>query len=102
MTREEWAPEAEIAKLQMERITAPDKTHLELARDILTSAAPMAAQSLAHLSTHAANESIRMKASQYIIDGVVGGAWGSGDVEQDLLMALVTKLGENDPKAPVH
>ena len=96
MTREEWIPEAELMKLKTERVVNPEKTHLELARDILTSAAPMAAQSLAHLSTHAANESIRMKASQYIIDGVVGGAWGTGDADSDLLMALVGKLAEND------
>jgi hypothetical protein len=99
MTRQEWLPDEEIMKLQTERVVQPDKTNLELARDILTSAAPMAAQSLAHLSTHASNESIRMKASQYIIDGVVGGAWSSGIEGDDILMALVAKLAENDPRS---
>ena len=77
----------------------PDRTNMELAREILTDAAPMAAQSLAFLSTHAANESIRLKAAQYIIDGVVGGSWSSGGAGEDLLMALVSKLAENDPVA---
>jgi len=96
ISRSEWTPDEELLKLQCERVLAPEKTNLELAREILTTAAPMAAQSVAFLSTHAANENIRLKASQYIIDGVVGGAWrGEGDID-DMLMALVAKLGEND------
>jgi hypothetical protein len=91
-----WIPDAAIANLQQERIVRPDKTNMELARELLTDAAPMAAQSLAWLSTHAANESIRLKASQYIIDGVVGGAWSAGNAGDDLLMALVSQLAKND------
>jgi len=98
MTREDWVPAEALAALQMERVVNPTKTNMELAREILTSAAPMAAQSVAHLSTHAANENIRLKASQYIIDGVVGGGFSSnGEGIDDMLMALVAKLGENDP-----
>ena len=93
---QEWVSDEALAAIQTARIVYPDKTNEELARDTLMSAAPMAAQSVAWLSVHATAEAIRLKASQYIIDGVVGGGFKNGGGPDDLLMALVTELGRND------
>jgi diadenosine tetraphosphate (Ap4A) HIT family hydrolase len=94
-----WVPDEALELLNMERVLEPELTHEETARRILMSAAPMAAQSVAHLSVHGRDERIRFTAAKYIIDGVVGGGFkGSGDVD-DMLMALVIKLQDNDAAA---
>jgi hypothetical protein len=93
----DWVPDEALAALQCERMVAPDKTHEELARDILMTAAPMAASSVAHLSVYAANENVRLSAAKYIIDGVVGGGFKAQGGQDDMLLALVSKLSENDP-----
>lgn len=92
---DEWVPDSALESIKCERMMKPDQTPAELARAILMSAAPMAAQSLAWLSVHAGQEAIRLKASQYLIDGVLGDKWaGAGNVD-DVLMALVRQLADN-------
>lgn len=94
----DWIPDEALAALQCERVVHPEKTHEELARDILMSAAPMAAQSVAHLSVHAGNENVRLSAAKYIIDGVVGGGFKAQGSVDDMLLALVQGLADNDPQ----
>lgn len=93
---QEWIPDDALRLLNMERVVAPERTNEELAREILMTAAPMAAQSVAWLSVHAGAEAIRLKASQYIIDGVVGGGFKATGGVDDALMALVSQLSAND------
>jgi hypothetical protein len=93
----EWLPDAALDALQCERAVQSDLTDEELARKILMTAAPMAAQSVAYLSVHASAENIRLAASRYIIDGVVGGGFKTGGAGDDILLALVTRLQANDP-----
>lgn len=94
---QEWLPDEEIELLVVERIARPEMTDAEQARDILTKAAPKAAASVAWLALYSNNENVRLRASQYIIDGVVGGTFKGTGGEDDVLMALVNKLAENDP-----
>jgi hypothetical protein len=96
---EQWIPDVELEKLKCERLYEPDVTDEERARKILMSSAPMAAQSLAWLSVHAVNEQIRLKASTYIIDGVVGGKLRREGDTDDVLYALVTELAKNDAES---
>lgn len=96
-TWDEWVPDEELEKLKLERVVAPELTNAELAYDILSTSAPAAAQSVAWLALHAGQEAIRLKASQYIIDGVVGGGFkGASSGIDDMLVALVRQLSEND------
>jgi len=94
----EWISDDALAAINMERIVRPALTHEELAREILMMSAPMAAKSVAWLSAHATAEQIRLKASQYIIDGVVGGGFAVSGGADDMLMALVSQLANNDIK----
>jgi len=94
---QEWCSDEALAAIQTEKIVRPELTHEELAREILMTAAPMAAQSVAWLSAHALAEQVRLAASRYIIDGVVGGGFKStSGGADDLLMALVKQLADND------
>ena len=97
----DWLPDEALANLQTERAVYPEKTNEELARDILMTAAPMAAQSVAHLAMYAGNENVRLAAARYIIDGVVGGGFKASGGQDDVLLALVKRLAENDPE-PQH
>jgi copper homeostasis protein CutC len=56
----------------------------------------MAAKSVAWLSANATAEQVRLAASKYIIDGVVGGGFNAAGNVDDMLMALVSQLAEND------
>lgn len=93
---QDWIADSVLEAMQLERIAAPDLTDEEMARRILMTAAPMAAQSVAWLSVHATAEAIRLGASKYIIDGVVGGGFKGSDGQDDVLMALVAELARND------
>jgi hypothetical protein len=59
--------------------------------DLLTSAIPKAVGSLLYLAQHAANESVKLKAAQYIIDKGLGGKTASGDPLEALLKELTAK-----------
>jgi|SRR5262245_6951921 len=102
LTRHDWIPEEAIAALQTERIVRPEKTNVELAMEILSENAPLAAMAVAQIATNSANESLRLKAAQYIIDGVVGGGFKGDGTIDDTLMALVQKLAENDNLTPTE
>jgi len=52
--------------------------------------------SVAFLAVNAGQETVRLSASRYIIDGVVGGGFRSDGGEDDKLMQLLAQLAEND------
>ena len=58
----------------MERMLAPEKSGAELAESILEDAAPLAAQSIVRIATNDPNSRVRLSASQYIVDRVLGKA----------------------------
>jgi len=96
---QEWLPDEALEIINCERITdPPERNDVDRAKTILERAVPMAAKSVAWLALHSGNEQVRLRASQYIIDGVIGGAWKTTGGEDDLLMALVNQLQENDDK----
>lgn len=95
---QEWLPDREIELLNMERATEPELTDATHARKILSDAAPKAARAIAWMAVNSANESIRLRAAQYVIDGVVGGNFKAEGGEDDILLALVNQLQENDGK----
>lgn len=90
-----WQPDHEIDLLLAESVVDGLSAE-QKARQILTQNAPMAAKSVVWLSKYASAEAIRLKASQYILDGVVGGGFKSDSPEDDQLIALVRRLAEND------
>jgi hypothetical protein len=91
-----WVPDALVNALVCERIADPEMSDEERARKTLTQTAPLAAQSIKWLALYSGNESVRLRASQYIIDGVVGGSFKAVGGEEDLLMELVGRLVAND------
>jgi hypothetical protein len=93
---DEWVPDEMLARCNTERVVEPELTDEEMARRILMTAAPMAAQSVAWLSVYAGAEQVRLAASKYIIDGVVGGGFKTTGGEDDILVALVARLQAND------
>lgn len=96
MSLNEWVPDSVLDILKCEKIAAPDKTDEERAREILMQAAPAAAMSVAFLAVNAGQETVRLAASRYIIDGVVGGNFKKEGGEDDALMQLLAQLAEND------
>jgi hypothetical protein len=58
----------------MERTVFAEKTGAELAESILEDAAPLAAQSIVRIATNDPNSRVRLSASQYIVDRVLGKA----------------------------
>jgi hypothetical protein len=96
---ENWLPSSQLDLLKCERIERPEVTDAELARERLMRAAPLAAASVAHLAIHGRTEQIRLAASKYIIDGVVGGGFSADGHVDDVLLALVSKLADNDSAA---
>src|SRR5689334_1601338 len=93
---EEWLPEAMIDALITERAVEPEMSDEEYARLILMRSAPKAAQSVAWLSMYSNNEQIRLKASQFILDGVLTGNFKGSGGEDDVLANLVQQLIAND------
>jgi hypothetical protein len=96
-TSKDWLPDEAIETIVCERITEPELTDEQLARRILMRAAPGAAKNVAHLAMYSTSEQIRLAASRYIIDGVVGGTFKGEGGEQDVLLSLVQQLAANDP-----
>lgn len=93
-----WQPQHLIEQMLAEDVVAP-KSSEEKAREILTKAAPLAAHSVVWLSKYASAEQIRLRASQYILDGVVGGGFKANGEGDDELIALIKRLQDNDEQA---
>lgn len=68
----EWDPDAVKQAIDMELQFGDSSTSESLALSTLRKNAAFAADSIAYLATHSENESIRLKASQYILDRVMG------------------------------
>lgn len=92
-----WQPQAIIDMMLAESVVTP-KSPEEKAREILTRAAPIAAHSVTWLAKYASAEQVRLAASKYIIDGVVGGGFKSNSEEDDTLIALIRRLSDNDER----
>lgn len=73
-----WDPEKSIQALSQER-EVRDLTHEELARQILADNTPGAAASVAQLAMFSPDESVRLRASQYVLDRVLGRPTQEGD-----------------------
>jgi hypothetical protein len=58
----------------MERTVFSEKSGAELAESILEDAAPLAAQSIVRIATNDPNSRVRLTASTYIVDRVLGKA----------------------------
>jgi hypothetical protein len=76
----------------MERTVFSEKSGAELAESILENAAPHAAQSIVRIATSDPNSRVRLSASQYIVDRVLGkaGADPSKNAPWDEVFKAVT------------
>ena len=99
----EWLPERVLEVIRMERELNESVTDETLTEKYLIRNAPAAAQAVAHLSKHSADPRVRLAASTYIIDKVLGrtgvgvgllsGA-SSGQSPVDQLMRKLSELVE--------
>jgi hypothetical protein len=94
-----WLPDKYVEALVCERVAEPEVSDEERARKVLIEAAPLAARSIKWLALYSGNENVRLRAAQYIIDGVVGGTWKGSGSEDDLLLQFVAQLHEDEEDA---
>lgn len=80
----EWLPDEAINTITLTRTLRPELTDETLSERILTEAAPSAALSISHLSKYSADPRIRLMASQYILDKVLGRSGTVGLAQQSL------------------
>jgi len=69
-----WDPKEALRTLASESALSEDEDEIAISERLLKENAPQATLSLVHLSQNSPNDSIRMKASQYILDRVLGRA----------------------------
>jgi hypothetical protein len=67
-----WVSDAALAALNLEKAVHPDEDNAGLARRIFLEQAPLAAARIAHLASHAASETVALRAATYITDRVLG------------------------------
>lgn len=68
----DWNPDEVFQALDTELAVHEDRSIEEIAKRKLRDSAAHAADSIIHLAIHSENESLRLKASAYIIDRVMG------------------------------
>jgi hypothetical protein len=66
----------------MERSLHPEKKDTELAEEIMIQAAPSIAAGLVKLALSDGNSRVRLSASQYLLDRVLGKSLGDGPTKQ--------------------
>lgn len=99
---EEWLPDEVITAIQVAHQFDPELSDDSLAEQILIKSAPAAAYSIAHLSKHSPDPRIRMSASAYIIDqvigkasvgtGIAGGRGGTKSASEELINDLYAMI----------
>lgn len=68
----DWVPSDAVSALATEREIHPDESHEDLARRLLKENVGPATLSIIHISSHGGNERLRLDASKYIVDRVLG------------------------------
>jgi hypothetical protein len=100
----EWVPDEALAALRMERdLTANGETEEALSRRLLREAAPQAALSLIHMATHGSTERVRMDASKYVLERVLGkvgdDAYGAASSPLESFLQNMTSAAEEHANA---
>jgi sensor histidine kinase regulating citrate/malate metabolism len=67
-----WVPEDALANLTSERTLNPAETEEQLARRLLKENVPQAVLAIIHTSQHGTSERVRLDASKYIVERVLG------------------------------
>ncbi len=68
----EWVPDDALNSLAMEQSVRPEETPEAITRRLMRENASVAALSIIHLSKHASTERMRLDASKYVLDRVLG------------------------------
>jgi hypothetical protein len=68
----EWLPKSAIEGLALEEQTHPGESEESRARRLFRENSPAAALSITHMAMHGSNERIRLDASKYVIERVLG------------------------------
>ena len=68
----DWVADDALANLSMERQIHPEESVEDTARRLFRENSSVAALSIIHLSRHASTERIRLDASKYVLDRVLG------------------------------
>jgi len=67
-----WIPDSAIEGLAMERDAHPSESDIELTRRQFRESSPAAAASIVHLALYSAVEKVRLDASKYVVERVLG------------------------------
>jgi len=70
----EWPNDGDFESLAMERTIHPEMSHEDLAQHIFEENAAMAAQSIVTLAAGSTNERVRLSASVYVVERILGKA----------------------------
>jgi hypothetical protein len=89
---EEWVPDEQLKSLVMERTVHDEESQEDMSRRMLRETAPAAAASIVHLAVYGTTEKMRLDASKYVLERVLGPAGsnvGETNPVRDLLEGLV-------------
>lgn len=90
----DWIPEEALEGLAMEQSVRPEETAEVITRRLLRENAAVAALSVVHLSKHASTERLRLDASKYVLDRVLGRIGDDNASEIDPLEAFLAGVEE--------
>ena len=68
----DWLPDSAIEALNTERRVHTDETPAQTARRLMHENGPGAALSIIHIALYGSNERLRLDASKYVVDRVLG------------------------------
>jgi hypothetical protein len=90
---EEWIPEASLAAIAMEQQVHPDESSEAMTRRLFRENSAAATASIVHIALHGSNERLRLDASKYVVERVLGRVGeDKGTDEEQPLDALVRQM----------
>lgn len=90
----DWVPDQILESIALERVMEPKVSAEEEVREELKSRALAAAKSIAYLSIHSPTERVRLEASKYIIDQVIGKPGISTEPAKDIITDFINGITE--------
>lgn len=94
-----WVPDDVIAGLAMERQMFAEETEETSVRKIFRLNAPAAAAAVVHIALHGSNERLRLDASKYVVERVIGrvgdDVYGETNPVDDFISSVIQYTEEN-------
>ena len=93
-----WVPDKVLQSIIDERMMDPTLDVEAQTKQALKDSAVIAAKSIGYLSVHSANERIRLEASKYIVEQVIGKPGMKNDAEDDIISSFIKDVTESVAK----